>query len=182
MAFKDLREFSEGRHIDLPIDGVTYRINDVDAETGLLVQRLMDAGIQAGQAGQPIDLDEDLLDDAQELSTYESVLGDAYQQMLDDGVRWGDIKRAAMTAMIWIYFDEETAERFWETGAAGEAAAPATGQPPSGANRAARRASSAAARTTRKRASGSTTTAKPSRSTARKAPASRGRTSGSSGT
>lgn len=180
MAFKDLREFSDGRHIDLPIDGVTYRINDVDAETGLLVQRLMDAGVQAGQAGRPLDLDEDLLDDAQELSTYESVLGDAYQEMLDNGVGWADLKRAAMTAMVWIYFDEETAERFWESGSAGEAVAPATGQPPSGVNRAARRASSAAARTTRKRASTSGTRASRS-TTQKKAPASRGKTSGSSG-
>lgn len=180
MAFKDLREFSQGRHIDLPIDGVTYRIEDVDAETGLLIQRLMDAGIQAGQTGQELDLDEDLLDDAQELSTYESVLGDAYRQMVDNGVPWADLKRAAMTAMIWIYFDEETAERFWESGSAGEAVAPVTGQPPTGANRATRRASSASARSTRSRAS--TKPTKASRSTTRtKAPASRGRTSGSSG-
>lgn len=180
MAFKDLREFSEGAHIDLPIGGITYRIAGVDAQTGLLIQRLMDAGIKAGQSGQPIDLDEDLLDDAQELSTYESVLGDAYQQMLDDGVDWEELKRASMTVMIWVYFDEETAEKFWETGAAGEALAPATGQPPSGANRANRRASSAAARSTRPRASTNGTRA--SRSTTRKkAPASRGKTSGSSG-
>ncbi|TDD88352.1 DUF7426 family protein [Actinomadura rubrisoli] len=180
MTFKDLREFSEGAHIDLPIGGITYRINGVDAETGLLIQRLMDAGIKAGQSGQPMDLDEDLLDDAQELSTYESVLGDAYQQMLDDGVDWEELKRASMTTMIWIYFDEETAERFWETGAAGEAVAPATGQPPAGANRNTRRASSAAVRKTRSRASTSGTRA--SRSTTRtKAPGSRGKTSGSSG-
>ena len=180
MAFKDLREFSEGAHIDLPIGGITYRINGVSAETGLLVQRLMDAGIKAGQTGAALDLDDDLLDDAQELSTYEAVLGDAYQQMLDDGVDWEELKRASMTAMIWIYFDEETAEKFWETGAAGEALAPVTGQPPSGANRAVRRASSAAARKTPSRASTNGTRA--SRSTTRtKAPASRGKTSGSSG-
>lgn len=180
MAFKDLREFTDGSHIDLPIGGVSYRINGVDAETGLLIQRLMDAGIKAAQTNGALDLDEDLLDDAQELSTYESVLGDAYQQMLDDGVDWEELKRAAMTAMIWIYFDEETAEKFWESGNAGEAVAPSPGQPPTGANRATRRASSAAVRSTRSRASTSGTRA--SRSTTKKtAPASRGKTSGSSG-
>ncbi|WUI02110.1 hypothetical protein OHR68_09970 [Spirillospora sp. NBC_00431] len=180
MAFKDLREFTEGAHIDLPIGGVTYRINGVNAETGLLVQRLMDAGVAAAQAGGEFNLDEELLDDAQEINSYEAVLGDAYQQMLDDDVDWEELKRAAMTAMVWIYADEETAERFWESGSPGEAAPPAAGRPPSGANRATRRGSSAVARKTRSRASTNGTRA--STSTARKkAPGSRGKTSGSSG-
>jgi hypothetical protein len=180
VAFKDLREFTEGAHIDLPIGGVTYRINGVDAQTGLLIQRLMDAGVQAAQAGGAFDLDDELLDDAQELNSYEAILGDAYQQMLDDGVDWEELKRAAVTTMVWIYADEEAAEKFWESGAVGEALAPATGQPPAGANRAARRASSAAARKTPSRASTNGTRA--SRSTTRKkAPASRGGTSSSSG-
>lgn len=179
MAFKDLREVTEGRHIDLPIDGVTYRINDVDAETGMLIQRLMDAGIRAAQTGES-DLDEELLSDAQELNSYEDILGDAYQQMLDDGVGWTALKRAAVTTMMWIYFDEETAEKFWESGSAEKAVAPETGQPPSGANRHTRRASAAGASTTRSRASGTGT--KGSRSTGpKKAPRSRGATSGSSG-
>jgi hypothetical protein len=179
MAFKDLREFSEGRHIDLPIDGVTYRIDDVDAETGLLIQRLMDAGIRAGQVGGAVDMDEELLSDAQELNSYEDILGDAYQQMVDDGVGWAALKRAAVTTMMWIYFDEETAEKFWESGSAEKAVAPETGQPPTGANRHTRRASAATASTTRKRASGTATRA--SRSTAAKKAASRGGKSSSSG-
>lgn len=182
MAFKDLREFSQGRFIDLPIDGVTYRINDVDGETGLLVQRLMDAAFAAMQDGDAaeLDLDEELLDDASEISSYERVLGDAYQQMLEDGVGWSDIKTAAMTTMLWIYTDEDTASKFWEAGGdlskvEGKAPAPA-------ANRASRRASSAAARKTRSRASTSGTRASRS-TTARKAkaPGSRGGTSSPSG-
>lgn len=183
MAFKDLREFSAGRHIDLPIDGVTYRINDVDGETGLLIQRLMDAAFAAMQDGDAaeLDLDDELLDDASEISSYERVLGDAYQQMIDDGVGWTDIKTAAMTTMLWIYTDEDTACKFWEAGgdlSKVEGKAPA----PAGANRASRRASSAAARKTRSRASTSGTRA--SRSTAKtkaKAPGSRGGTSSPSG-
>lgn len=182
MAFKDLREFTDGAHIDLPIGGVMYRINDVDAETGLLVQRLMDAALEAEGSGGDIDVDEELLDDAREMRLYEDVLGDALEEMRDNGLLWSDIKRAATTAMIWIAFDEETAEKYWESGErAGEAAAPAVGQPPSGANRTARRASSASARKTRSRASTKPTRA--STSTTRKtAPGSRGKTSGSSGT
>lgn len=181
MAFKDLREFAEGPHIDLPIGGITYRINGVDAQTGLLVQRLMDAGVQAAQTGDEFDLDEELLDDAQELNSYEAILGDAYQQMLDDGVDWEELKRAAVTTMVWIYADEETAEKFWESGAVGEALAPATGRPPSGANRAVRRASSASARKTRSRVSTKPTRASSSTTTKRKAPGSRGASSSSSG-
>lgn len=183
MAFKDLREFSQGRFIDLPIDGVTYRINDVDGETGLMIQRLMDVAVQAAQADDDteLDLDEELLDDASEVNSYERVLGDAYGQMLDNGVGWADIKTAAFTTMVWIYTDEDTASKFWEAGgdlSQVEGKAPA----PAGANRASRRASSAAARKTRSRASTSGTRA--SRSTAKKtgAPGSRGGTSSPSGT
>lgn len=183
MAFKELREFSKGRYLELPIDGVTYRIEDVDAETGLLIQRIMDVGLEAAQGDGDLDLDDELLDDARELSLYEDTLGEALQAMKDNGVPWADVKRAATTAMIWVCFDEEAAEKYWMSGGtAGEAPAPETGRPPSGASRGARRASSAAARTTRKRVSGTSTKAKPSRSAARKAtPGSRGRTSGSSG-
>jgi hypothetical protein len=170
VAFKDLREFVDGRFIDLPIGGTTYRVHDVDAETGVWVQKVMDIGLAAYQGK---DVDGAVLDDDEERDTYERVLGDTYEQMLADGVDWGDIKHVAVTAMIWIAFDADTAERFWETGDKGEAAAPETPGP----NRASRRASSAAARTTRSRASTNGTRA--SRSAPKKA--SPGKRSSSSG-
>lgn len=173
MAFKDLREFTDGRFIDLPIDGKTYRVHDVDAETGIWVQRVMELGIAASQ-GQEVD--GAVLDDDDETEAYERVLGDTYEEMIADRVAWSDIKHCATTAMIWIAFDEDTAQKYWETGksaAPGEAAAPAAGP-----NRASRRASSAAARKTRSRASTSGTRA--SRSTTPKV--SPGSPSSSSGT
>jgi hypothetical protein len=170
MAFKDLREFVDGRHLDLPIDGKTYRVHDVDADTGVWVQKAVDLGIAAHQGK---DVDGAVLDDDEERGAYERVLGDTYEEMRADGVEWGDLKHAAITAMIWIAFDQETAEKYWETGDKGEAAAPETPGP----NRASRRASSAAVRKTRSRASTSTTRA--SRSTT--ATASPGKRSSSSG-
>lgn len=148
MAFKDLREFLDGRHLDLPIDGTVYRVCDVDAATGLWVQKVMDLGIAAAQGRE---VDGVVLDDDEERDVYRRVLGDTYDQMTADGVGWADLKHAAVTAMIWIAFDEAAAEKYWESGS-GEVPAPAPGP-----NRASRRASSAAARKTRSRASTSTT-------------------------
>jgi hypothetical protein len=161
VAFKDLRDLIDGRFLDLPIDGRTYRVHDVDAETGMWVQKVMDLGIAAHQGK---DVDGSTLDDEQEVEAYERILRGTYDEMVEAGVEWGDIKHVATTAMIWIAFDEDTAQKYWETGDQGEEVAPA--QTP-GPNRASRRASSAAVRKTRSRAS--TTTTRASRSTTKKA-------------
>ncbi|MFC4912592.1 DUF7426 family protein [Actinomadura gamaensis] len=170
MAFKDLNEFLADAHLDLPINGTVYRVNDPDAETGLVVQRLMEIGAAVHQGREVTEAE---LDDVEEGELYERVLGDAYAQMLADNVTWSRIKHAAVTAMIWISADLESAEKYWET--AGEATAPPA--TPAGPNRASRRASAAAARTTRSRAS--TTGTRASRSTTRKP--SPGRKSSASG-
>lgn len=164
MAFKDLSEFLDDAHLDLPIDGTVYRVTDPDAETGLLVQRLMDIGV-AAQQGREVDGAE--LDDVEEADLYERVLGDAHAAMVADGIGWSKIKHAATTAMIWIAVDTATAEKYWETGAGAGGEGQGEAAPAAGQNRASRRASAAAVRTTRKRAS--TTTTRASRSTPRKA-------------
>lgn len=166
-TFRDLREFLDKPHITLPIGGTDYIVYDVDAETGLWAQTVWEVGVDAFQ-GEEVDGAQ--LDDGDERTVYERVLGETLDQMLKDGVGWADVKRVGLTALIWIAVDEDTAARFWEAGATlpGEADSPAATQP----NRASRRASAAAARTTRTRASGSTT--KGSTSTSRKAAASPG--------
>lgn len=168
MAFKDLREFSAGKFLDLPIDGKTYRVHDVDAETGLWVQGLMDAGIAAAEGR---DVDAAALGDDDEQDVYGRVLGATLDELVEGGVGWSDIKHAGVTAMLWIAFDTDTAQAYWESGGVpGEAPAPTAGP-----NRASRRASAASARKTRSRAS--TTPTKAPRSTSATKPAARGKKS-----
>lgn len=176
MAFKDLRDVVKARTITLPIGGVDYVIQDVDADTGLWAQAVFEAGVTV-HSGTEITAEQAeavLLDDDEEPETYARFLGDAYETMRADGVRWGDLKHAALTAMVWIVMGEDQAEEYWTTPPGeGQAAAPAR------PNRGSRRASAATARTTRKRAS--TTGIRASKPTTSKSAASRGGKSSSSG-
>lgn len=176
MGFKDLREFTGRQSIDLPIDGTPYKVWGVDAETGIWAQALFDAGITVYSKEEITEAQVDavLLDDDAEPVAYRRLLGDAYDEMLTNGVDWDDLKHAAMTALVWIVMGREQAEEHWAS--AGEEAAAA---PKSGPNRGSRRASAAVARTTRKRASTSGT--KASTGTSSKAAASAGRKSSNSG-
>lgn len=171
MAFKDLRELREQARLELPIDGKTYVVYDVDAETGLWAQELVDLGIAAYQGAE---VDGSVLDDGDERNMYARLLGKTLDEMLADGVAWSDIKHAGITALLWIAHDEETAAKYWES-TPGEAEREAQ-KPP---NRASRRASAAAARTTRTRASTSGT--KAAKTSAARKTASRGKTSSNSG-
>lgn len=117
MAFKDWQDLDQGEHLDLPIRGKAYRIPSPPARVGLRVQAFISTMMDAARAqenGQPIQLDEQVLDDANELDLYQDVLGPAYQQMVDDQVPIEALKHAAMTAMMWVAFDKTTAQAVWE--------------------------------------------------------------------
>lgn len=141
---KALDEFFDDT-LTLPIGGREYTIPAPDAETGLLCQRLMQAGVAAA-AGQQTDLS-DLaeLDDDQETDLYKRCLGPVYDQLIADKVSWPRIKHAGITAFLWVAADLETAMRYWEAGGNPEAFAPS------------RTVSEAAASTTRSRGSTSGT-------------------------
>jgi uncharacterized membrane protein YgcG len=150
MTFKDLDELVQGgAHLDLPIRGKTYRIADVDAETGLWAQRLYDVS-NAVHAGRQVDGAD--LDDLAEEQMFRRLLGDTLDELLADGVGWSAVKHVFMTVMAWIVVDEDTARQVWERGAPGEARGPA-------GNRRSRRASQAMERTTRQQGSMSGTKA-----------------------
>ncbi|MBA9003660.1 DUF7426 family protein [Thermomonospora cellulosilytica] len=145
-AFKDLGDALHGAYIELPLGGRVYRIDDVSAETALYVERVMSVGASLATEQAVSDEDIEVLDDDGERDLYRRVMGDAYDEMIRDGVNWQAIKHAGMTVMVWILRDEATAAKYWESGggatAMGEALAPAAG------NRASRRASQAMARKT----------------------------------
>ncbi|MFI6909652.1 hypothetical protein ACIBKY_50915 [Nonomuraea sp. NPDC050394] len=137
--FKDLDDFFDST-LALPIGGKRYVVPAPDAETGVLCERLMAAGVVAANGGQ---VDAAMLDDGQELDMYQRVLGPVYGQLRANGVDWLKIKLAGVTAFLWITMGVDTAMRYWESGGqAGEAAAPDPG---------------AAATTTKRPASGSGT-------------------------
>jgi hypothetical protein len=170
MAFRDLSEVLNAG-LSLPINGTTYLVPPVDAETGLKLQRLAEVASQVAQAaesGEP--LDEVALDDAAEVDLYRDALGSAYDEMIADRVPWPALKVAGVTAWLDAAVSREAAEAYWN----------AAGDPNQMAgNRETRRA---AARSTRRPASASGTTrtrkATPPKATAT---ATRGRKSSTAG-
>ncbi|GAA3144972.1 hypothetical protein GCM10010466_40070 [Planomonospora alba] len=144
--FRDLSEFFDPR-LRLPVDGKTYVIEPVDAETGLLCRRLMEVSIEAAGGGEPDTegLEALVLDDDQEKDLYKRILGGVYDELFTDKLDWPVIQHIGTTALVWVVAGVDAAVKHWES--AGEAPAP---------NRETRRA--AAARSTRSRGSVSGTT------------------------
>ncbi|MFG3090687.1 hypothetical protein ACGGAI_23985 [Streptomyces antibioticus] len=154
--FEALDEFLDD-YLELPVkgrDGQTrvYRIEDPEAEDGIRIERITTLAARLAAGGKAPDTQ--VLDDDEERDLFRMCLGDVYDQLLADGVRWARFKHVALTAMFWITADKATALEFWRSG---------QGKAP---NRAARRAQarpggsgSAAASSTRSQGSTSGTRA-----------------------
>lgn len=115
MGFRDLDEFFRPS-LKLPIRGKVYEVQSPDAETGLWAQRLMSSATRAAKDGAELTEEQAsslMLDDAQEADLYKRLLGDAFQEMLDDKVNWEQMKHAGMTALIWSAGNTQAAEEFW---------------------------------------------------------------------
>ena len=146
---KDLSQFMSDGH-DLPINGKTYHVPLVDAETGLAFTRFISVAMKAKNAQEnnedytPDDEDIQILSDQQERDIYKEVLRDGvWEEMVEDGLAFAHMRMAALYALYHATQGEEVANRFWESG--GKAPAP---------NRAARRTA------TRTRTGGANTTQK----------------------
>jgi len=116
--FEALDQFLDD-FLELPVKGKggetrVYRIEDPPAEDGIRIERIttLAARLAAGEKRPDVPV----LDDAEERDLYRMCLGDAYDQMLADGVGWSRFKHVALTAMFWVISDKETAQEFWKTG------------------------------------------------------------------
>jgi hypothetical protein len=137
VGFQPLDEFFDPT-LRLPIRGKTYVVPSPSAQDGLFVMQLVTIA-ERQRAGEHLDsasLESLHLDDKDEQSLYERLLGPALPEMVADGVPWEMVQHAGMTAFIWVSGSREAAEKFWAT-PAGEALAP---------NRAARRATATSTR------------------------------------
>lgn len=144
MAFKDVSELLD-ETLRLPVRGRTYTVPAPSAAMGLRTQKLIALAAQAAD-GHAVELDSELMSDDEEDRFYEKLLGDAYDELLDDGVSWPVLKHIAVTVMVWIAKNKDAAEEFWNSGGDPNRMAP---------NRQARR--SGGANTTRSRTSTSGT-------------------------
>lgn len=171
-----------------------YVLHAVDAETGLLCQRLVNLGIGAvtdyNLAGRALKAQEgakDTLDDSTEEALYQRLLGgdkdhptydpahDLWNQLVHvERVPWPLVRHMGVTAIMWAGRDRTTALDYWLSGARPKAPADPSPSTPTPKQPADRRPSAKAggANTTRSRASTSSTTPR-----ARKAPGTRGSSS-----
>lgn len=87
--------------LHLPIDGHDYAIG-CTAHQGLHLVQMFADGIH--------------LDDDAEVAEIRRMLGDTYQQMIDDGIGWPMIAAAGRTAMFHFGLSPEAGERMWAAG------------------------------------------------------------------
>jgi hypothetical protein len=156
MPLKDLREAINGTH-KLPIGGNVYVVEPITAELGLQFQDLMEVAATAKKASDagaeysPSADEEEVLNDAAEKDLYREALGPAHDLMVEDGVRFAELKLAALYVIFHAVYGDTFAAAYWASG--GKAPAP---------NRAARRTETrtrtAAANTTKSQASRNGTT------------------------
>ncbi|VXB81906.1 hypothetical protein [Aeromicrobium sp. 9AM] len=106
--------------LTLPVDkDHTYVIQPVDGKTGAWVTEVMSLAIRV-RTGDVEPTEQDMetitMDRGKQEHLYQTVLGDVYQQMFDDGMNWEVVKLVGTTAVIWIHQGIEAAEEYWDNG------------------------------------------------------------------
>lgn len=159
-AFKDLDQFLDDT-LTLPVGGKNYVIEPVDAVLGLRLQRILEVTEDAQNDNADEEDIKGMVSDAEELDLYPDVLGDVYQQLLDDGVSFTRLRLVAVTAILWNVHGEEIAAEYWAAG--GKA------PEPNRAQRRAKKTPTGGASSTKRQGSGSGTSTrqKPSASAAK---------------
>jgi len=102
-------------------DGKTYRVPSPSAEVGARLTAQAAVGLKAARGGLLTEKEQALLDldDEEEKSFYEEILGPVYEEMLADGVDWTLLANIARDAYMCITDNEGLADAV--LAAAGEA-------------------------------------------------------------
>ena len=123
-----------------------YRIESPSGRDGLKIEAITQAAVALVSGGE--DINTELLDDEEERNAFKLLLGDQYEQMLSDGVKWVWLRHAALTVLMWVNSGMQTAEQYWASAGDPERLARNRAE-----RRSQQRGSSAAAKSTRQRAS-----------------------------
>ena len=138
MALRDLAAYLEDDGLEYPLpassfeepekfpEGKTYRVPSPSAKVGLWLTGLNDIAVRAA-AGVELD-DTDLaklrLDDDEEKTLYQRVLGPVYDEMIADGVIYTALQKVGRDAYLCFAFSQDSADA--ALAGMGEAAARAT--------------------------------------------------------
>ncbi|GAA3956665.1 hypothetical protein GCM10022384_07240 [Streptomyces marokkonensis] len=115
--FEALGDFLDD-YLELPVsvgDGQTrvYRIPSPTAEAGLRVEAITKAAAQLFLGG--VEPDAEMLNDDEEKDLFRLVLGPVHDEIAAD-LSWTRFRHVAMTTMVWVLNDRDTAAKFWSSG------------------------------------------------------------------
>jgi hypothetical protein len=116
-GFRDLEEFLVVEPVVLPIRGKDYAFpGQVSARTWLLLQDLAEREQRARKAivdGENIDLDEVVVPDDVEDHLMDELLGEAKQEMIDDGLTSSHFKAVLYTLIAYHLEGRDSALEVW---------------------------------------------------------------------
>lgn len=105
-----------------------YTVASPPAEIALHYLRLMSLGLSATSGRAITETDPRLaklqLDDAEEQTFMEDMLGKTLDEMLRDGVELPLIQHASQTVLLWLWQGIDTARKYWHGEPLGKALAP----------------------------------------------------------
>jgi hypothetical protein len=128
MALRDLGAFLEDDGLEYPLpaasfrtkpgeeprfpDGKTYKVPSPDARTGLWLTGLADTAMAALRGGAMTAGERERLklDDDEEKSLYQRVLGPVYDEMIADGVSWTALQKVGQDAYLTFAMSEQIAD------------------------------------------------------------------------
>lgn len=119
MATRDLSAFFDDGTLEYPgvpssahPEGKTYKVKSPDAKTGVWFASIAELGVKAanGTAMSADDAAKLILDDDEEMTWYQRVLGAAYDEMLTDGVSWVLLQRIGDDAYLYFGLDQDVAD------------------------------------------------------------------------
>lgn len=126
MPLIDLGDYLSDDSIRIPLktpkrpEGKIYTIPSPDVDTGIWLTALAQMGSRIAAGDKTIteaDVEKIKMEGPEEESFVKIVLGEAYQEMKDDGVKWVQLQRLAQYAFAYFSMGPEAAQKGVESGA-----------------------------------------------------------------